>query len=111
MNKPNIIVAGILNTKGESVRYIAERVKAAGGNPQIMELSLGKECGWADIPLRKVLEPVGVTPEDIFPWIGLAPVNWLRKEQRIQYSDYTVKEEYTGLFPQAEVWEQQLPVL
>ena len=66
MNKPNIIVAGILNTKGESVRYIAERVKAAGGNPQIMELSLGKECGWADIPLRKVLEPVGVTPEDIF---------------------------------------------
>ncbi len=66
MDRPNIIVAGILNTKGETVRYIAERVKEAGGNPLVMELSLGKECGWADISLGELLKSVGKTAQDVF---------------------------------------------
>ncbi|SHE59302.1 Tm-1-like ATP-binding domain-containing protein [Lactonifactor longoviformis] len=66
MKAPNIIVAGILNTKGENIKYIAKQVEAAGGIPHIMELSLGEECGWADIPLHEVLWPTGKRPEKLF---------------------------------------------
>ncbi len=66
MKKPNIIVAGILNTKEETIRYLADRVRDAGGHPLVMDLSLGKETDGADIPLREVLAPVNKTPEDLF---------------------------------------------
>lgn len=55
MGKPNIVVAGILDTKGQVIDYIAKQVVNAGGTPIIMELSLGSECGWADIPLTQTL--------------------------------------------------------
>ena len=32
--KPNILVAGILDTKGQEIKFLAERVKAAGGGIQ-----------------------------------------------------------------------------
>ena len=53
--KPNIVVAGILDTKGTEIRFLAERVRAAGGNPTILEMSVGKEVGWADISLSEVV--------------------------------------------------------
>ena len=45
--KPKIIVAGILDTKGNEIKFIAERVKAAGGEATILEVTVGKEVGWA----------------------------------------------------------------
>lgn len=62
--KPKILVAGILDTKGNEIKYIAERIKAAGGDPSILELTVGKEVGWADISLSEVLSNTGVKLED-----------------------------------------------
>ncbi|HCF49035.1 MAG TPA: hypothetical protein DER60_02050 [Syntrophomonas sp.] len=66
MANKEIIVAGILDTKGEEIKFLAERVRAAGGNPTILELSVGHEVGWADISLSDVVKRVGKTKEDIF---------------------------------------------
>lgn len=41
--KKKIICAGILDTKGEEIKYIAKQVEAAGGEPVIMELVLEKK--------------------------------------------------------------------
>ncbi|MGA2400287.1 MAG: Tm-1-like ATP-binding domain-containing protein [Syntrophobacteraceae bacterium] len=65
-DKPKIIVAGVLDTKGNEIRFIADRVKAAGGEPLILELSVGKEVGWADIGLSEVLACAGHKSEEIF---------------------------------------------
>ncbi len=64
--KPNIIVAGILDTKGDEIRFIADRVRAAGGEPTILEMSVGKEVGWADISVSDVVAKVGHTTDEIF---------------------------------------------
>lgn len=64
--KPNIIIAGILNTKGREIRFIADRVRAAGGKPLVMELSVGKEAGWADITVSELLKKAGSTTNEIF---------------------------------------------
>jgi len=64
--KPNILVAGILDTKGQEIKFLAERVKAAGGIPTIMELSVGKEVGWADISVSAVLQEIGKTTDEVF---------------------------------------------
>ncbi len=61
-----IIVAGILDTKGPEIKYLAAQVAAAGGNPVIMELSVGKEVGWADIGLGELLSAIGKTPAELF---------------------------------------------
>jgi uncharacterized protein (UPF0261 family) len=62
--KPKIIVAGILDTKGNEIKFIADRVKAAGGEPTILELSVGKEVGWADISVGEVVSNAGVSYKD-----------------------------------------------
>jgi uncharacterized protein (UPF0261 family) len=62
---PKIIIAGILDTKGRELRYLAEQVKAFGGDPAIMELSLSGECGWADIGLGEVLKTTGHSVTDV----------------------------------------------
>jgi uncharacterized protein (UPF0261 family) len=62
--KPKILVAGILDTKGNEIKFIAERVKAAGGDATIFELTVGKEVGWADINLSEVLANTGITLEE-----------------------------------------------
>lgn len=64
--KPNVIVAGILDTKGQEIKFIADRVNAAGGQATILELSVGHEVGWADIGISKVLEETGSTVNQIF---------------------------------------------
>ena len=66
MVKPKILVAGILDTKGEEIKYLAERVSAAGGEPKIMELSVGNEVGWADIGISEVLAAIGYTSDKVF---------------------------------------------
>ncbi|APC08153.1 Tm-1-like ATP-binding domain-containing protein [Neomoorella thermoacetica] len=66
VKRPSIIVAGILDTKGQEIKYLAERVKAAGGEPTILELSVGLEVGWADISISQVLGEIGRTKEEIF---------------------------------------------
>ena len=53
-SRPSIIVAGILDTKGQEIKYLADRVKAAGGEPTILELSVGSEVGWADISVGTI---------------------------------------------------------
>jgi uncharacterized protein (UPF0261 family) len=52
-HKPHIVVAGILDTKGHEIKYLAARVTAAGGEPAIRELTVGGEVGWADIPVSR----------------------------------------------------------
>ncbi len=62
--KPKILVAGILDTKGNEIKYIAERIKAAGGDAAILELTVGGEVGWADINLSEVLSNTGMKLEE-----------------------------------------------
>lgn len=64
--RPKILVAGILDTKGNEIRFIADQVRAAGGEPTVLELSVGAEVGWADIPLSQVASRVGKTKEELF---------------------------------------------
>lgn len=85
--KKKIICAGILDTKGEEIKYIAKQIEAAGGEPVIMELSVGKETGWADIGLSQILAITGRTPEDLFKedrhqaaaWVTEAAIKYVAK--------------------------------
>lgn len=61
-----ILVAGILDTKGEEIKYLARQVAAAGGVPTILELSVGQEVGWADISLSEILKGISKKPEDLY---------------------------------------------
>ena len=65
-DKPNIICPGILNTKGNEIRYLGEQIKKYGGRPVYMDLSLGGEVDWADIPLKEVLASNGTSKEDVW---------------------------------------------
>lgn len=60
--RPKVVIAGILDTKGEEIKFIAQAVREAGGEPTVMELSVGKETGWADIGLSELLVPIGKKP-------------------------------------------------
>jgi uncharacterized protein (UPF0261 family) len=62
---PRIIVAGILDTKGKEIKFLAERVRCAGGDPVILELSVAKEVGWADISLSQILREVGHRVDEV----------------------------------------------
>ncbi|MCE5329450.1 Tm-1-like ATP-binding domain-containing protein [bacterium] len=64
--KANILCMGILDIKGDEIKFLAQEVKKAGGNPVIMEISLGHEVGWADIPLSEVLKESGLKKEEVF---------------------------------------------
>jgi len=63
---PKIVVTGILDTKGEEIKFLAERVRKSGGDPVILEISVGKEVGWADISISDVLKKVDKTTEEVF---------------------------------------------
>jgi uncharacterized protein (UPF0261 family) len=63
--RPHIVVAGILDTKGNEIKFLAERVRAAGGEPIIMELTVGGEVGWADIPVSELAKREGKTVGDL----------------------------------------------
>lgn len=63
---PSILVIGILDTKGREIRFLAEQIKKAGGNPIIMEVSCGAEVGWADIPVGELISKAGYGKDDVF---------------------------------------------
>jgi uncharacterized protein (UPF0261 family) len=66
MRKPTIVCAGMCNTKGAEIRFLAEMVAAHGGQPLVMDLSLGAAVDWADVPLGEVLAATGTSLEDVF---------------------------------------------
>ncbi|MEZ5789259.1 MAG: Tm-1-like ATP-binding domain-containing protein [Nitratireductor sp.] len=59
MSRPKIVCAGMCDTKSAEMRFLADQVAAFGGQPIIMDLSLGGAVGWADVPLTEVLGAVG----------------------------------------------------
>lgn len=63
--KPNIIVTGMLDTKRNEIRFLAEQVKAYGGNPILMDLSLGQPADWADISREEVLKTCGISQDEV----------------------------------------------
>jgi uncharacterized protein (UPF0261 family) len=63
---PKIVVAGILDTKAKEILFIADRIRAMGGDPSILELSVGREVGWADISVSETLRKIGRDTEEIF---------------------------------------------
>lgn len=77
--KPNIICAGMLDTKGEEIRYLAKQVAKRGGNPVIMDVSLGHEADWADITLKESLAMTGNSPEDVFVLARAAAIDIVAK--------------------------------
>lgn len=64
--RPKILCMGILDIKGDEIKFLAGEVKKAGGNPVLMDISLGHEAGWADIPLSEVLKESGLKKEEVF---------------------------------------------
>lgn len=54
------------NTKGPEIRYLAQMVAEFGGDPVIMDLSLGAAVDWADVSLEEVLAAAGTAIEDVF---------------------------------------------
>jgi uncharacterized protein (UPF0261 family) len=64
--RPKIILPGILNTKGNEIRYLGGQVEKYGGEPVYMDLSLGGEVDWADIPLEEVLACNNTSKEDVW---------------------------------------------
>lgn len=66
MSAPQIVVAGILDTKGAEIKYLAQCVARAGGEARIMELSVGREVGWADYPLSGILQADGIAIDEFY---------------------------------------------
>ncbi len=64
--KANIICLGILDTKGDETKFLAGEIARQGANAKVMDISLGAEAHWADIPLREVLAADQVAMEDVF---------------------------------------------
>jgi uncharacterized protein (UPF0261 family) len=64
--RPGILVMGILDTKGEEIKFLADQIKVLGGNPIVMELTVsGKPVGWADISIDDVAKEEGLRGEDL----------------------------------------------
>lgn len=63
--KPNIIVTGMLDTKFNEIRFLADQVAVYGGNPVVMDLSLGQSADWADITREEVLKTAGVSEKEV----------------------------------------------
>jgi uncharacterized protein (UPF0261 family) len=64
--KPTVVCMGILDTKEDEIRFLAQEIRRQGADVKIMDLSLGAEASWADIPLSQVLEADGKAKEDVF---------------------------------------------
>ncbi len=65
-NKANIICLGILDTKGDETKFLAGEITRHGANAKVMDISLGAEALWADIPLSEVLAADQIAMEDVF---------------------------------------------
>ena len=65
-SRPVIVVAGMCNTKGAEMRFLAEQVTEHGGEPLVMDLSLGAAVDWADVSLHEVMAATGVPVEAVY---------------------------------------------
>lgn len=65
MSKPKIVCAGMCDTKGPEIRYLAQMVAKHGGEPLVMDLSLGGAVDWADIPLLETLATTGTSVDEV----------------------------------------------
>jgi uncharacterized protein (UPF0261 family) len=84
---PRIVVAGVLDSKGNEIRFLAERVRAAGGIPTIMELSLGKEVGWADIPMSELGRRTGKSKEELFAMVRAEALEFIAEGGKAVVAD------------------------
>gem|GEM_PF-68910 len=66
VTKPRIVCAGMCNTKGAEIKYLAHMVAEYGGEPIVMDLSLGDAVDWADVALPEVLAATGTDLEEVF---------------------------------------------
>jgi uncharacterized protein (UPF0261 family) len=66
MKRPKIVCAGMCNTKGPEIRYLAGMVAEYGGDPIVMDLSLGAAVDWADVSLHDVLAASGASIDEVF---------------------------------------------
>ena len=66
MKKPVIVCTGMCNTKSAEIKYLAAQVAEQGGEPIIMDISLGAAVDWADVTLAEVLAADGTRMEDVF---------------------------------------------
>lgn len=66
MTRPCIVCAGMCNTKGPEIKYLARMVVEHGGEPIIMDLSLGEAVDWADVSLHEVLAAAGTSLERVY---------------------------------------------
>lgn len=66
MIKPIIVCAGMCNTKSVEIKFLASQIADQGGQPLIMDLSLGAAVDWADVPLSETLASTGTRVEDVF---------------------------------------------
>lgn len=62
-----ILVAGMMNTKGTEIKFLVEKVRAAGGEPLVMDVTLGKETPFDCVDIRPddVLACIGSSAEEI----------------------------------------------
>jgi len=61
-----VLLMGILDTKGEEIKFLTDQVKASGGEAIVMELTVsGKPVGWADISIEDVAKEAGLKGEDL----------------------------------------------
>ncbi|MCP4380224.1 MAG: hypothetical protein GY798_02155 [Hyphomicrobiales bacterium] len=65
-SKPTIVCMGILNIKGDEAKYLAGEIRKKGADVKIMDIGLGAESPWADIPLSDVLAADQVAKDDVF---------------------------------------------
>ena len=63
--EPEIVIMGILDTKGEEIEFLRDQVKKAGGKPTVLEISPGADTDWADIRMAKVAEAAGKTKDEV----------------------------------------------
>jgi uncharacterized protein (UPF0261 family) len=66
MDRPTIVCTGMCDTKAAEIRYLARMVSEHGGDPVIMDLSLGAAVDWADVSLVEVLATTGTPVEEVF---------------------------------------------
>jgi len=66
VTRPCIVCAGMCNTKGPEIRYLAQMVAEHGGEPIVMDLSLGEAVDWADVSLHEVLAATGTSLEQVY---------------------------------------------
>lgn len=66
--KPIIVCAGMCDTKGDEIQFLADRVNEYGGEALIIDLSLGRQSpDWVDIPNDEVLAHAGIDQaSDVF---------------------------------------------